>query len=69
MEKLTIDFKYNNMTNLQHKMFYAIILIAVTLLTTLVYFKGGLELVIIIGLIAIITNQVTYLNNKDNAED
>ena len=52
------------MTNFQQKMFYAIILIAVTLLTTLIYFKGGLELVMVIGLIAIITNQVTESNNN-----
>jgi hypothetical protein len=56
------------MTNFQQKMFYAIILIAVTLLTTLVYFKGGLELVIVIGLIAIITNQITE-SNKNKFKD
>jgi len=65
MEKQTIDFKYNNMTDFQQKMFYAIILIAVTLLTSLVYFKGGLELVIIVGLIAIITNQITEKENNN----
>lgn len=56
------------MTDLQHKMFYAIILVAVTLLTSLVYFKGGLELVIVVGLIAIITNQITSKENN-NAKD
>jgi hypothetical protein len=49
-------------------MFYAIILVAVTLLTSLVYFKGGLELVIVVGLIAIITNQITSKENN-NAKD
>ena len=53
------------MKNLQEKIFYAIILAVVTLLTSLIYFKGGLELVILIGLIVVVTNQIINNNAKD----
>ena len=52
------------MTDLQHKMFYAIILIVITIVLTIVYIKAGLETAVMASLILLLTNQIVESNLK-----